>query len=66
MKVTIDISGGPDITNRRAPTKQDIKKNIDALEWAIDIGCPACHLAPLVDTRGILEEIQHKLPGEDP
>jgi hypothetical protein len=50
MKIDIDLK----ISDENADLS--IKKNLDAMEWAIN-NCPARYLAPMVDNKSILKKV---------
>lgn len=62
MKVTIDIATGP----KSSPivTKQDIQKNIDALQRTISGKVAFSDITLLLDTKSILIGIQQALPDK--
>jgi hypothetical protein len=61
MKITIEVVAGP---RGLDPTAEDVQKNIDALERAIDLKSLSCNdIIRLRDTVSIMEGIQKKLSG---
>ena len=63
------MSRGADITVRLGgsgiggiPTKRDMQKNIDVLQKLVKLHPAPGDMMPLMDTIGILEAIQEKLP----
>lgn len=61
MQVTIELYSGP--THCYKVTKQEIQKNIDALQRAIDGKPMVKDFVLLLDTKSILEGIKTKLPS---
>ena len=61
MQITIEICTGAD--HRREVTKQDIQRNIDALQRMINGKPLASDFVLLLDTQSILEGIKTKLPS---
>lgn len=61
MEITINLKTGPN--HKEEVTKQDIQKNIDALQRAIDGKPLAFDFVLLSDTKSILEGIAAKLPS---
>jgi len=60
MQVTIELYAGP--RHRDKVTKQDIQKNIDALQRAMDGKLLALDFMLLLDTKSILKGIKANLP----
>lgn len=60
MKITIEICAGPN--HRSYVTKNDISKNIAAIDRAIDGNMKALDYPTLLDTKTILEGIKNQLP----
>ena len=61
LPLTIKLYSGPDHSHKI--TKQEIQKNIDALQRAIDGKSVAIDFVLLIDTMSILEAIKAELPS---
>lgn len=59
MKILIDLFAGAGHTS---PIKEDVDKNIQALDRAINGTSQACDGNYLLDTKSILELIRKQLP----
>ncbi|MCK5603313.1 hypothetical protein KAR91_15625 [Candidatus Pacearchaeota archaeon] len=60
MILTIELSAGP--RGQKSVTKNEIQKNIDALQRAVDGKMMCSDDLSIMDTISILEGIQNKLP----
>ncbi|MFA5384171.1 MAG: hypothetical protein WC364_05830 [Eubacteriales bacterium] len=59
MKVTIELKAG---STYHEPYQQDIMRNIEAIDRAIQGKPLACDMGLLIDTKSILECIKKQLP----